>query len=282
MSAASRSAPPADLSRLAGAPRGAPVFFRTRDATAARAAWDQRTAPRHYRRRRDGVHELIDLVLEQFPVEVEVARPGDQSPRAPKIAIDGRPAPPGAGAATRCRAWRRAQDAVGAIEVGGEDGSRGSSPGPARRHAGPPAVERAGPPGPRPALRPMRERILRRQGHGGILRGSRCPPALDARDRCCSNNPDAADAVDEQRSASAASIVGARARHRSRRTRAAHARPVGVARRKGSEAPTRRWRWPSAPLHHLHRTLGSRPSVAKAPESRTGRAARGSPPLNRQ
>jgi GTP-binding protein len=39
----------------------------------------------------DGVHELIDLVLEGFPVEEDGAAPADRSPRAPKIAIVGRP-----------------------------------------------------------------------------------------------------------------------------------------------------------------------------------------------
>ena len=39
----------------------------------------------------DGVHELIELVLENFPVEEDEARSADPYPRAPKIAIVGRP-----------------------------------------------------------------------------------------------------------------------------------------------------------------------------------------------
>jgi GTPase len=39
----------------------------------------------------DGVHDLIDLVLEKSPVELEAVRPDERSPRAPKIAIVGRP-----------------------------------------------------------------------------------------------------------------------------------------------------------------------------------------------
>ena len=39
----------------------------------------------------DGVHELIELVLENFPVEEDEARSADPYPHAPKIAIVGRP-----------------------------------------------------------------------------------------------------------------------------------------------------------------------------------------------